>query len=190
MIHARPDPGPLGRRRHVSLAARDPAADQAVLRETLAQLDGDGYDRLRVADIGDRAGVGLGSLYRRWPTKYVLVVDALRAAASAREAEPAEDLVAGLVGFAEELGRHSALLALLLTDPSSEVAAAVREATPRPAHEAARERLRRVLGPVPDLETRADAGPALVVQHLILHGAAPDEAWIRERIVPLMTRRT
>jgi hypothetical protein len=26
--------------------------------------------------------------------------------------------------------------------------------------------------------------PALVVQHLILHGAAPGEAWIRERIVP------
>src|SRR5215475_6460046 len=95
---------------------RDPDVDRAILRETLTQLDDGGYERLRVADVGRRAGVGLGSLYRRWPTKYALVVDALRAAAPADQAEPTddpvEDLVAVLAGLAEELSRHGALLSV------------------------------------------------------------------------------
>lgn len=144
---------------------RDPAVDRAVLRETLALLDDGGYERLRMADVGSRAGVGLGSLYRRWPTKYALVVDALRAAAPSREVEhtddPVEDLVSCLAGLAEGLGRRGALLAVMLTDPASEVAAAVREAELHPARQATVEHLRRVVGPVPDLETRADCGPAL-----------------------------
>ncbi|SEG86263.1 DNA-binding transcriptional regulator, AcrR family [Thermomonospora echinospora] len=170
---------------------RDPAVDRVILRETLALLDSGGYERLRMADVGRKAGVGLGSLYRRWPTKYALVVDALRAAAPAREVEltddPVEDLAAVLEAFAEELGDRGTLLAVLLTDPASEVAAAVREAKIHPASEATRERLHRVIGPVPDLQIRADVGPALIFQHLLLHGAPPEETQIREHILPLMT---
>ncbi|TDC92301.1 TetR/AcrR family transcriptional regulator [Actinomadura sp. 7K507] len=170
---------------------RDPAVDRAILRETLALLDSGGYERLRMADVGNRAGVGLGSLYRRWPTKYALVVDALRAAAPAPEVEPTddpvEDLVSCLIRLAEELGNRGALLAVLLTDPTSEVAAAVREAELHPAREATLEHLRRVIGPVPDLRTRADSGPALIIHHLLLQGVSPEEAQIREHILPLMT---
>ena len=170
---------------------RDPDDDRAVLRETLALLDSGGYERLRMADVGGRAGVGLGSLYRRWPTKYALVVDALRSAAPARVAEPTddpvEDLVSCLVDLAGGLANRGGLLALLLTDPASEVAAAVREAELLPAREAAVEHLRRVIGPVPDLRTRADSGPALIIQHMLLQGAPPGEAEIREHILPLMT---
>lgn len=171
---------------------RDPAVDQAVLRETLTQLDGRGYDGLRVAEVARNAGVGLGSLYRRWPTKYALVVDALRSAAAAREVEPTDDpradLLTGLVKIAEGLGHRAApLLAVLLTDPTSELAAAVREAKINPVRAAGRERLRRVIGPVPDLDTRADVGPALVFLHMMLHGSPPDERQLREDILPLMT---
>ncbi|GAA3941147.1 TetR/AcrR family transcriptional regulator [Actinomadura viridis] len=170
---------------------RDPAVDRVVLRDTLALLDSAGYERLRVADVAARAGVGLGALYRRWPTKYALVVDALRAAAPPREAartdDPAEDLVTALAEFSAGLARHGALLAVLLTDPDSEVAAAVREAKIRPVHETARAHLRRALGPVPDLRSRAATGPALILQHLLLHGTPPGEPQIREHILPLMT---
>lgn len=170
---------------------RDPAVEWAILRATLALLDDGGYERLRMADVGSRAGVGLGSLYRRWPTKYALVVDALRAAAPSRGVEPTddpvEDLVSCLTSFAEKVGRRGALLAALLTDPASEMAAAVREAELHPARESAVEQLRRIIGPVPDLQTRADCGLALVVQHLLLQGSVPGETEIRERILPLMT---
>ncbi|GAA4155341.1 TetR/AcrR family transcriptional regulator [Actinomadura keratinilytica] len=173
---------------------RDPAVDQAVLRETLALLDTRGYDGLRVADVARNAGVGLGSLYRRWPNKYALVVDALRAAAAARAVEPTDDPVAdlltGLVNLAEGLGHRGApLLAVLLTDPGSELAAAVREAKVEPVRAATRERLRRVIGPVPDLQARADAGQALVLLHLMLHGVPPDETRMREEILPVMIGR-
>jgi AcrR family transcriptional regulator len=171
---------------------RDPAVDQAVLRTTLALLDVHGYDGLHVAEIARTAGVGLGSLYRRWPTKYALVVDALRAAASERVPEPGddpvEDLVAGLMQIAEGLRHRGApLLAVLLTDPGSELAAAVREAKIAPVRAANRDSLRRAIGPVADLETRADAGPALIFVHMMIHGAPPDERHVREHIVPLMT---
>ncbi|OLT31638.1 hypothetical protein BJF79_00015 [Actinomadura sp. CNU-125] len=162
-----------------------------MLRETMARLDDGGYEGLRVADVARSAGLGLGALYRRWPTKYALVVDALRAAAPSPAAEPAGDpadgLVAVLLGLADELAGHGALLSVLLTHPESEVAAAVREAKLQPVRDAVRLLLERMIGPVPDLPARVDAGPALIVQHLLLHGAPPGRAYIAEHVLPLMT---
>jgi len=171
---------------------RDPAVDAAALRETLALLDAHGYERLRVADVARGAGIGLGSLYRRWPTKYALVVAALREAAAERDVadtdDPVEDLVTGLRGLCAGLEqRGGPLLAVLLSDPESELATAVREAKITPYLIANRDRLRRVIGPVPDLETRADAGAGLLLVQLLTQGTGPDEKRIREEIVPLMT---
>lgn len=171
---------------------RDPAVDAAALRETLALLDTHGYERLRVADVARNAGIGLGSLYRRWPTKYALVVAALREAAAERDVadgdDPVENLVAGLRNLCAGLEqRGGRLIGVLLSDPDSELATAVREAKVTPYLAANRDRLRRVIGPVPDLETRADAGAALVFVQILTHGCAPDETRIREEIVPLMT---
>jgi AcrR family transcriptional regulator len=171
---------------------RDPAVRAAALRETLALLDKHSYEGLRVAEVAHNAGIGLGSLYRRWPTKYALVVDALRAAATERDVEPTddpvEDLLAGLVRIAEGLcHRRAALLAVLMSDPTSELAAVVREAKVEPSLVANRERLRRVIGPAPDLTTRADAGVALILTHMMSHGSPPDEALMRARFLPIMT---
>lgn len=170
---------------------RDPAVDEAVLRETLALLEVHGYAGLRVADVARTAGVGLGAVYRRWPTKYALVVATLRAAAGditgTETGDPETDLVAGLVHIADRLcGRGGALLSVLLSAPDSALAAAVREAKVEPATHANRERLRRLIGDAPDLTTRADAGPSLIFMHHMLTGTAPDEAHIRTHILPLM----
>jgi AcrR family transcriptional regulator len=171
---------------------RDPAVSAAALRETLALLDKHGYEGLRVVDVARNAGIGLGSLYRRWPTKYALVVDALGAAMADRHTElagdPREDLLACLLTIAEGLGhRGGRLLSVLLSDPDSELAAAVREAKVAPFREVNRERLHAVIGDVPDLETRADVGAAQIILHMMLHGSPPDEKFLRERVLPLMT---
>jgi AcrR family transcriptional regulator len=56
------------------------AADRtdAILDAASALFDEVGYDQLTVQDIAGRAGVGLATLYRRWPTKQALLADALR----------------------------------------------------------------------------------------------------------------
>ena len=59
---------------------RPRAADRtdAILAAAGELFDELGYDQLRVQDIADRAGVGLATLYRRWPTKQALLAEALR----------------------------------------------------------------------------------------------------------------
>src|SRR6516165_6196245 len=66
-----PERGSLGRPR-----AED--RTPAILEAAKALLGEVGYDRLRIQDVADRAGAGLATLYRRWPTKQALVADALR----------------------------------------------------------------------------------------------------------------
>lgn len=64
--HPRRSPGRLDR-------TRDPAILNAAL-QGVAEL---GYDRLSVDDIAARAGVGKAAIYRRWPSKAVVVADAI-----------------------------------------------------------------------------------------------------------------
>ncbi|WP_019969965.1 TetR/AcrR family transcriptional regulator [Mycobacterium sp. 141] len=53
--------------------SRDPEILDAALRG-VAEL---GYDRLSMDDIAARAGVGKAAIYRRWPSKPVVVADAI-----------------------------------------------------------------------------------------------------------------
>jgi AcrR family transcriptional regulator len=53
----------------------------AVIEATLAELARAGFALLRLEDVAERAGVAKTTLYRRWPTKALLVVDALRSKA-------------------------------------------------------------------------------------------------------------
>src|ERR1700737_4041794 len=64
-------PTPMGRPRAED---RTPAILEAA-KELMGEV---GYDRLRIQDVADRAGAGLATLYRRWPTKQALVADAIR----------------------------------------------------------------------------------------------------------------
>ena len=45
-------------------------------------------------------------------------------------------------------------------------------------------------GSVPDLDVRADVGPALIVMQLVTRGSPPDESEIRSVILPLMLAGT
>ncbi|UFS97820.1 TetR/AcrR family transcriptional regulator [Nocardia huaxiensis] len=56
---------------------RDPAVDEAIIVATRRRLVTDGYTRMALGDIAADAGVTRPTLYRRWPGKLELVIDAL-----------------------------------------------------------------------------------------------------------------
>ncbi|ORW41570.1 hypothetical protein AWB90_19875 [Mycobacterium paraense] len=55
----------------------DRSLDTAILDATLAGVAQVGYDRLSMDDVASRAGVGKAAIYRRWPSKAVVVADAI-----------------------------------------------------------------------------------------------------------------
>jgi AcrR family transcriptional regulator len=56
---------------------RDPEADRAILQATIELLAEEGFGGLSIEAVAARAGVGKTTVYRRWPSKIPLVVDAL-----------------------------------------------------------------------------------------------------------------
>lgn len=60
---------------------RDASAGPALMAAALDLVRSDGYEGVTIARIIARAGVSRQSLYRRWPTKADLVLDALLASA-------------------------------------------------------------------------------------------------------------
>lgn len=50
----------------------------SVLKATGEELNAVGYAALKVEDVAERAGVNKTTIYRRWPTKNELVIEALR----------------------------------------------------------------------------------------------------------------
>lgn len=56
---------------------RDPSKDRAILAATVELLGETGFEQVTTRAIAQRAGTGLATIYRRWPTKEDLVVDAI-----------------------------------------------------------------------------------------------------------------
>src|ERR1700731_1217466 len=68
---------PRTSRRARSPGRLDRSLDAAILDATLAGVAEVGYDRLSMDDVASRAGVGKGGIYRRGPSKAVVVADAI-----------------------------------------------------------------------------------------------------------------
>jgi AcrR family transcriptional regulator len=56
---------------------RDPARDAVILDATLVVLAEQGYDRMTIDTVAARASMARATVYRRWPTKVALVLDAV-----------------------------------------------------------------------------------------------------------------
>lgn len=54
---------------------RSDAAHKAILRAARELLVEEGFTRLRLEHVAARAGVGKGTIYRRWPSKEALTLD-------------------------------------------------------------------------------------------------------------------
>jgi AcrR family transcriptional regulator len=56
---------------------RDPKLDRAILAAVLDLLAEEGYEHMSMESVAQRAGVGKPTIYRRWPSKQTMVIDAL-----------------------------------------------------------------------------------------------------------------
>lgn len=189
---------------------RSAAADAAILAATRAALVELGWSRLTLGDVATRAGVAKTTLYRRWPGKNELVVDAVAELFDELELPDRGSLAADIEGvvlqFATILARPEAKSGLM---------AVVAEST---RDEALRTRIRdsivnRQKRLVLEGRTRAEhrgelpppAGPddttrtadlifdvvAGAVVHRTLVSAEPaDEAWVRGLTQILLTGLT
>jgi AcrR family transcriptional regulator len=113
---------------------RSETARRAILDATLALLRERGLAALSIEGIAARAGVGKTTIYRWWPSKGVVAVDALLEASSpgarfaARGEDVWDDLSSLLEGIASlmadpEFGPHLAgVLALAQADPAAAAA--------------------------------------------------------------------
>jgi AcrR family transcriptional regulator len=160
-------------------------AHQAILDATLELLARDGYDRFSMAAVAARAGVGKATIYRRWPAKLPLIVEAF-----SRFPELASPDTGNIVDDLEEVLRS--FVEILATTPLAFVLPILAGEGARdpeiarvlaPLFSARREPLirvleravsRRELPPDIDLEAAADVIMGPIVTRLFFTGAALD----------------
>src|SRR3954452_17423589 len=108
---------------------RSEKARTAILRATRELLDRRGFQRLTIEGIAARAGVGKATIYRWWPSKAAVVMDAVLEAARGRIPFPdtgsAREDLRGQIASVIELYTHTktgrgirALIAESQHDPS------------------------------------------------------------------------
>ena len=185
---------------------RGAALEAAILDAVLAELTEVGYGQLSMERVAERAGAGKASLYRRWPSRVELVMDAVYHAFPDPAAPPDTgslrgDLLAVVRGVAEQLagpaGRALAgVLSDVLGDP--ELARQVRSHSRGSSQAGMREIARRGIArgevdPAVVTERRLETGHALVRHHFLGHGAPiPDQVLVEiidEVVLPLLQPR-
>lgn len=170
----------------------DPALEGEILRTTLEMMRSTTYQRLRVVDIARRAKVGLGSIYRRWPTKADVVLAALMLRDPAREraeGDPRAELRASLVRLSEYLvGPGGRFFASLLAEFNEDAYLAERfRATVGEAHRAHyRALIITLVGNTADVDYRTDVGPGYIMMRTLVTGQQLDPAEIDRVVLPLM----
>jgi AcrR family transcriptional regulator len=104
------DRGEVGRPVSAANPVTLDAPERAILDSTLQLLGDRGYSRLTIDEIAQRARVGKARIYRRWPSKLPLVIDAVRDVGGS-ELDPPDtgrldaDVYALLESFIEALQR-------------------------------------------------------------------------------------
>jgi AcrR family transcriptional regulator len=99
---------PLGR-------PRSPGLDEAAIRAASELLVEEGYHQLTMDRIAQRAAVSKAALYRRWPNKLALVIDALQEFSQIRNPVPdtghlRDDVLTYLEGMAKQTPADAATL--------------------------------------------------------------------------------
>ena len=178
---------------------RRPEADRAILAAVVDLLAEHGYRGVTMEGVAQTAGVGKATVYRRWPSKSAMVVDAIRACADESCPIPdtgatRDDLVLFLAGLADALrssdaGRTlPALVFELAREP--ELALAFREGFLAQRRSLLLDALRRgiqrgELRPDLDLDVVADALAGVLHLRLLVTGA-PIEDDLPGRVVDLL----
>ena len=161
---------------------RSAATDRAILDAARALLAERGYSDLTIEGVAQRAGVAKTTVYRRWPAKADLVVDAVvDTLRPVLEAADDADPLALLRTLADTLGRpesRAAFLALMaeaVTDPL------VRTAVDRRLVEPSRAVVRRCAekqGSELDDDLLFDVVAGAVVHRVLVRGEAADDRFL------------
>jgi AcrR family transcriptional regulator len=182
---------------------RGQALDQAILKATVAEIELSGYAGLSMERVAERARASKASLYRRWPSKVELVMDAIYdllpdPAVTADTGSLRGDLLALLRTAAEMLAGPGGtairgLISEALRDP--EQAAQLRRYTRGRSLAEMREVVQRAMdrGELPPgtiTERQLEAGLAVMRFHFLTHGApVPDHVIVEivdEVVLPLL----
>jgi AcrR family transcriptional regulator len=180
---------------------RDEARDEAIIDAALEVLSEVGYDKLTIDAVAAKAKASKATVYRRWPGKPQLVVDAFLAMKSRAHAEPAGaaadpswpdtgslrgDLIAGCRNFVAKLNSaEGKLIVAVMTaqarDP--ELAAAMRAATADDKRQycklvADRAVARGELASNAGIETFTEVLPAMMFNRLLLTDAPFDDEFV------------
>jgi AcrR family transcriptional regulator len=181
----------------------DESRDPEIMRAALELLAESGYDRLTMEAVAARAKAGKATLYRRWPSKAELVVDAVTclkgpmAAAGHDTGSLRGDLRAAFLGAYKDLdefriGVISGLLTALRHNP--DLAKVFEERFVAQSKRLltqlfARARERGEVADGHDIELLATVGPAILFHRLLLTGKPLTRDFIGrvidEVIVPL-----
>ncbi len=178
---------------------RSPEADRAILRAAVDLLADEGYGGVTMEGVAAKAGVGKATVYRRWPSKSALVVDAVTACKESG-CPPADtgsaraDLLRFVTAFRDHLRTSDAarvmpaLLAELSRSP--ELAAAFREGFVQPRRARVLEAVRRGVerGEIRaevDPELVADAVVALLLHRFLVTGMEIDDD-LPERLIDML----
>ena len=180
---------------------RSPEADRAILRAAVDLLADEGYGGVTMEGVASRAGVGKATVYRRWPCKSALVVDAVTACRESGLQPPdtgstREDLLVFVRAFMHHLrtsdaGRvMPALVAELSRNP--ELAVEFREGFVQPRRAKVLEAVRRGVerGEVRtdvDAELVADGVVALLMHRFLVTGMEIDDD-LPVRVVDVLWR--
>jgi AcrR family transcriptional regulator len=155
---------------------------EAILTAASDLFEEVGYDQMTVQAIARRAGVGLATIYRRWPTKQALLAEALRQR-RARFAGEVDGPPLEALGAIYGMLAHSTLgpkgeflpglLAAIRTD--EELADALDAGVLEPLRRRLRRELAGLLGEGhPLLDLLADVVPGVCVYRAFAPGPAPD----------------
>ena len=172
---------------------RDPRLDEAVVAATLELLAEDGYAQLTVERIAARAGVGKASVYRRWPDKVSIVLEAVSRNPERPSAPDTGSLRGDALAYLRTLVRYRSLHADAIAAISSEALCderfgdAFRAGMAEPIMAGMRVILGRAIArgeltPGTDVALLSAVPPALLQAQRLVAGRHPDDAFA-ERIV-------
>jgi AcrR family transcriptional regulator len=182
---------------------RGAALESAILEAALAELTTVGYADLRVERVAERAGASKASLYRRWPSKVELVMDAVYSVFPDPSSPPDTgslrgDLLETLRMVAEQLAGPAGqalggVLSDALRDPdrARRVRSYARGSSQARMREIARRAVTRgEVDPLTLTERRLEAGHALLRHHFLTRGVPiPDRVIVEivdEVMLPLL----
>lgn len=185
---------------------RGDALHTAIFAATLAELAEVGYAGLTMERVAERAAASKASVYRRWPSRMELALDAVRSLVPDPDAPPDTGTLRG------DLLALMQIMAALLAGPAGEAVrgvlgdalpdaartAELRRRSPGNSGRAMREIARRAVArgeidPALVSERRLEVGPALLRHHFLFAGSDLSDPVlveiVDEVVVPLLRGR-